>query len=58
MSVDLILRTEGVSKVGERGQVVLPVDLRRELDIEGGDKVRVSTVKGERGLIVVQKIED
>ena len=56
--MDLILRTEGVSKVGERGQVVLPVDLRRALRITGGDKVRVSTVKGEPGLIVVQKIQD
>jgi AbrB family looped-hinge helix DNA binding protein len=56
--MDLILRLEGVSTVGERGQISLPVDLRRTLRITGGDKVRVSSVKGEPTLIVVEKIAD
>ena len=45
---------EGVKKrrVGNRGQVTLPKELREEFDISGGDEVEI---RGESGKIVIQK---
>lgn len=39
-------------KVGERGQVTLPKELREEFGLRGGDEV---VVHGERGKIVIEK---
>jgi AbrB family looped-hinge helix DNA binding protein len=39
-------------KVGERGQVTLPKELREKLDIHGGDKVLVHE---EGGKITIEK---
>lgn len=39
-------------KVGERGQVTLPKDLREQLDIHGGDEV---VVHEENGRVVIEK---
>jgi AbrB family looped-hinge helix DNA binding protein len=39
-------------KVGERGQVTLPKELREKLDIHGGDKV---IVHEEDGKITIEK---
>lgn len=39
-------------RVGERGQVTLPKELREQFDISGGDEVRV---REESGKIVIEK---
>lgn len=39
-------------RVGDRGQVTLPKELREEFDITGGDEVEI---RKESGKIVIQK---
>jgi len=39
-------------RVGERGQVTLPKDLREEFDISGGDEVEIHK---ESGKIVIER---
>lgn len=39
-------------RVGERGQVTLPKDLREQFGIQGGDEV---VIHEERGKIVIEK---
>lgn len=39
-------------RVGERGQVTLPKELREEFDISGGDEVEI---RKESGKIVIEK---
>lgn len=46
----------GSTTVGERGQVVLPADLRKKLDINPGDKLLVMT-NGPMGAIGLVKAE-
>ena len=43
-----------VRKVGERGQVTIPKDIREREDIRGGDKVEVIEKDGE---IIIRKID-
>lgn len=39
-------------RVGERGQVTLPKELREEFDISGGDEVKI---RKDSGKIVIEK---
>ncbi len=39
-------------RVGDRGQVTLPKELREEFDIDGGDEVEI---RKESGKIVIEK---
>ena len=50
----LIGKCFGSTTVGPRGQVVIPVDARRELDIDVGTKLLVFGHFGGRGLIFVK----
>lgn len=50
----VIGRCFGSTVVGPRGQVVIPVDARRELDIDVGTKLLVFGHFGIRGLIFVK----
>ncbi|HDN74108.1 MAG TPA: AbrB/MazE/SpoVT family DNA-binding domain-containing protein, partial [Archaeoglobus sp.] len=40
----------GIVTVSEKGQIVIPVDARRDLDIKTGDKFIVLKRKDEAGL--------
>jgi AbrB family looped-hinge helix DNA binding protein len=44
----------GTVKVGERGQVVIPVDARKELDIKTGDLLFVMSGRNKRGITMVK----
>lgn len=46
----------GDTIIGEKGQVVIPADLRKQFDIETGDRFLVmgSTEKGAWGFILVK----
>jgi AbrB family looped-hinge helix DNA binding protein len=44
----------GTVKVGDRGQVVIPADARKELDIKSGDLLFVMTGRNHRGLTMVK----
>lgn len=46
----------GTTTVGEKGQVVLPAELRRDLEIEAGDKLAVMVLKklGFEGIVIVK----
>lgn len=46
----------GSTTVGEKGQVVLPADLRRDLKVETGDKLAVMVIKkaGFSGIVMIQ----
>ncbi|MCL5438685.1 MAG: AbrB/MazE/SpoVT family DNA-binding domain-containing protein [Patescibacteria group bacterium] len=46
----------GSTTVGEKGQVVLPADLRRDLKVEAGDKLAVLVLKksGFSGIVMIQ----
>lgn len=46
----------GSTTVGEKGQVVLPADLRRDLKVETGDKLAVLVLKkaGFSGIVMIQ----
>ncbi|MCX7600022.1 MAG: AbrB/MazE/SpoVT family DNA-binding domain-containing protein [Armatimonadetes bacterium] len=47
----------GAVTVGERGQIVIPAEARRTLDIRPGEKLLVFAPPGHKGLMVV-KVED
>jgi len=47
-------RLYGTVKVGERGQVVIPADARKELDIKPGDMLFVMTGRNRRGITMVK----
>jgi len=44
----------GTVKVGDRGQVVIPADARKDLDIKPGDLLLVITGRARRGLTMVK----
>jgi len=46
----------GSTTVGEKGQVVLPAELRRDLEIKTGEKLAVLVLKkrGMEGIIMVK----
>ncbi len=46
----------GSTTVGEKGQVVLPADLRHEFNIKAGDKLAVMVLKkaGFTGIVMVE----
>ena len=44
----------GTVKVGDRGQVVIPADARKDLDIKPGDLLLVMTGRYRRALTVVK----
>lgn len=46
----------GSTTVGEKGQVVLPIDLRRDLQIKTGDRLTVMVMKkaGFTGIVMVE----
>lgn len=47
-------RLYGTVKVGERGQVVIPADARKELNIKPGDMLFVMTGRNRRGITMVK----
>jgi AbrB family looped-hinge helix DNA binding protein len=47
-------RLYGTVKVGERGQVVIPAEARRELDIKPGDLLFVMAGRKRRGIAMVK----
>ena len=47
----------GSATVGERGQVVIPAEARKNLDIHPGDKLLVMRHPHEKGGIVLCKID-
>jgi AbrB family looped-hinge helix DNA binding protein len=47
-------RLYGTVKVGDRGQVVIPAEARRELDIKPGDLLFVMAGRNRRGLAMVK----
>jgi len=47
----------GAVTVGERGQIVIPAEARRALDIHPGDKLLVFAHPAGKGLLVV-KVQD
>lgn len=46
----------GSTTVGEKGQVVLPTELRRDLEIDTGEKLAVLVIKhmGFEGIVMVK----
>ncbi len=50
----------GVVTVSDKGQIAIPVDLRKDLDIKQGDKLFVIKRKDEAGftLIKLEKIDE
>jgi len=44
----------GIVTVSEKGQIVIPVDARRDLDIKTGDKFIVLKRKDEAGLTLIK----
>ena len=44
----------GTVKVGDRGQVVIPVVARKELDIKTGDLLFVMSGRNKRGITMVK----
>lgn len=42
----------GVATVGERGQIVIPADLRKDLAIQGGDKLMLWTHPSGKGIML------
>ncbi len=44
----------GVVTVSEKGQIVIPIDARRDLDIKTGDKLIVLKRKDEAGLTLIK----
>ena len=47
-------RLYGTVKVGERGQVVIPAEARKELDIKPGDLLFVMAGRNRRGIAMVK----
>jgi AbrB family looped-hinge helix DNA binding protein len=48
------MRIYGTVKVGDRGQVVIPADARKEQDIKPGDLLLVMTGRNRRGITMVK----
>jgi len=48
------VRLYGTVKVGDRGQVVIPAEARKELEIKPGDLLFVMTGRNRRGLTMVK----
>jgi len=46
----------GAATVGERGQIVIPVEARKKFDIETGDKLLVFG-RAHRGSLIIVKAE-
>ncbi len=46
----------GAATVGERGQIVIPIEARKRYNIETGDKILIMGAPHERGLMLI-KIE-
>jgi AbrB family looped-hinge helix DNA binding protein len=46
----------GAATVGERGQIVIPVEARKRYNIETGDKILIMGAPHKRGLMLI-KIE-
>ena len=44
----------GAATVGERGQIVIPVEARKRYNIETGDKVLIMGSPHDRGLMVIK----
>lgn len=44
----------GSATVGERGQVVLPIELRKEMLLEAGDKFIVMGTKGDNVVLLLK----
>ncbi len=44
----------GIMKVGSKGQVAIPKDLREELAIKQGDQLLVARRPGEKGFVVIK----
>ncbi len=44
----------GAATVGERGQIVIPVEARKRYGIETGDKILIMGAPHERGLMLVK----
>ena len=44
----------GAATVGERGQIVIPVEARKRYSIETGDKILIMGAPHERGLMLVK----
>ena len=44
----------GAATVGERGQIVIPVEARKRYNIETGDKILIMGAPHERGLMLVK----
>ena len=47
-------RLYGTVKVGDRGQVVIPAEARKELDIKPGDLLFVMSGRNRRGIAMVK----
>ena len=47
-------RIFGTVKVGDRGQVVIPAEARKDLDIKPGDLLFVMSGRNRRGLTMVK----
>ena len=48
------LHIYGTVKVGDRGQIVIPSDARKELDIKPGDLLLAMTGRNRRALTLVK----
>ncbi len=44
----------GAATVGERGQIVIPVEARKKYGIETGDKILIMGAPHEKGLMLVK----
>jgi len=44
----------GTVKVGDRGQVVIPSEARRDLNIKPGDRLLVMSGRNKRGIAMVK----
>ncbi len=43
----------GTATVGERGQIVIPADLRKDLAIQPGDKLMIMTHPSGKGIVLL-----
>ena len=44
----------GTATIGEKGQIVIPVEARNAIDLKVGDKLLVMSGPGNRGLFVMR----
>lgn len=42
----------GVVKINEKGQVIIPVDLRKKLDIKAGNQLVMTVTRDGRGIMI------